>query len=557
MEALRSTMTIDTLCTARPPSALWERHRAWARARRRQQSPDAVVVAAAAASSSAPRPLPPWSAAPPPQPNRAWDKGDPPPLPQPAEEDADAHRRAALRELLGGLRDDAALDALDARAPGAAGFTPPALAATLDALGTVLGLERRHLLRVVALAPRLLTDPARARRVVEALGRVLGAPRPTDVAAYGRAFPPLFALVPDDGDGEEGEEGDDDGAEETGLRGRVRALARLLVVAGGEVATAGSPASPPAKEEEEEVRLFRAWAREFPPRAAALLSQPAAEVAAKVSRLEFALGPAAGGGGGGSNKAASNNNNDNASDEYSPLAAARLLALARPMLLDIGAVVVRSRVAALAQAARVDAPALAALALSAGRRGAEEERAPGRPPWATPPLVPLGVQGLAELLMCAPQRLSEWTDALSALLLPPFPGEPPRTWQAKDALPLRAAAAHALGPRAFALEVLLLIGARNPADVVVRWRSLQTAVWKGRAAWREEVEQRWGAREVAAALTARHEQLARVAFLASSSSEVGAGAAAQEEVGLMEAIRGTADFDRRFPEFRRWLDGKQ
>jgi hypothetical protein len=579
MEALRRPAQAATASASliRSPSPVWTRQRAWAlRARRRQQQNEqtlAVVAARASASSSSASAS---SSAPPPwqqqqqmqqqqqqqQQQRAW-------APPPVEPDQDAsdepRRRALLRELLGGLRDDDALAALDARAPGAAAFTPSALALTLDALGAVLGLERRHLLRVVALAPGLLTDPSRARRVVASLGRVLGTPRPsTDVAAYGRAFPSLLALAPDDDDGDGDSDGDDEqkgqeaaGASDAGLNARVRALAGLLVAGGADEAA------------------FRAWMREYPPRAAALLSQPAAEVEGKLSRLEaaFAAPPAAAAaavaaaaGGGGAEAPPRPQEG-----EPPERAAARLLALARPMLLDVGPVVLRSRVVALAEAGRVGPRALAALALAAGGRDSQAAAAAGAGAGAVdpPPLVPPGVQGLAELLLCAPQRLSEWSDVLAGLLLPPpeeeaasAPRQPQQPQQRQqrqqDALPLAAiAAAPGQNPRAFALEALLLIGARNPSDVIVRWRAVQTAAWRRRG-WRRELERRWGAREVAAALSARHDQLARVAFLASASGppERGDGdeEEQEEEVGLMEAIRGTADFDKRFPAFRRWLE---
>jgi len=571
MEALRGAPAFASAAPSRPtsslPSRLWLRNRLWQRALQATR-----------------RPAPPWAPPPPPPPTSAdapdrallspWQKDDGDDDDDDGndddgdDDDPDARRRRALRELLGGVRDDAALAALDARAPGLAAFEPAALAATLDALGAVLGLERRHLLRVVALAPRLLTDPGRARRAVEGLGRVLGAPRATDVGAYGRAFPPLLALLPDDGGGEDGQEADGgeagtaragdpagEGAE-AGLRGRVRALARLLLPppppleptgdGGGGGGGGGEPAYSPE-------RAFRAWAREFPPRAAALLSQPAAEVAAKVARLARALAPPGGGALPPAPEAAR---------------AARMLALARPLLLDVGEAVLRSRVVALARAGGMEAPALAALALSAGggndslrwaalSAASPPSSAPSPPPPPQPPLVPQGIQGCAELLMCAPQRLSEWSEAMCGLMLPPppLPEQAPgaATTGNKSALPLAAARAAPGGPRAFALECLLLLGARAPADVVSRWQGLQTAAWR-RPDWRREVEERFGARDVAACLSCRHDQMARVAFLASDRAREGRSGAAAEAVGLLEAVRGSADFDRRFPEFRTWLE---
>jgi len=554
LAAWRSPPHAGSFSTSTSSSRLWIRHQEWQRQRR---SHHAAVTAAAAAAAR--RPPPPWQAptAPPLRPFADRDDDDQEEQHKdqakhaPPDSTNDSHRRHQLRELLGGLRDDVALNALDRRAPGVASYDPSALAATLDALGIVLGLERRHLVRVVALAPRLLTDPGRARRVVEALGEVLGSPqggRPGDAAVYGRAFPPLLALAPDDDEeGEEAaaEENDDEG-DDPGLNARVRALARMLVL-------------PPAQGGAPQETAFRSWALEYPPRAAALLSQTPAEVRAKLARLESAL--AAGGGG-------QNNDADVAR-------AARMLALARPLLLDVGQAVLRSRVLALAEAGGITPPQLAALALSAGGSGVDGSSSSDdalRQP--APSFPPRGVQGLGELLMCTPQRLTEWVDALAWLLLPRRQQQeedeaapPPKQRQPgndDDALPLAAAASHPLGqPRAFVVEALLLVGARNPSDVVVRWRALQTALWRRRRLrsgsgggvgggedWWQEVERRFSAADVAAALQATHEQMARVAFLASPEGAEAGGA----DVTLREALRGDLrTFDRRYPTFRRWL----
>ncbi len=216
-----------------------------------------------------------------------------------------------------------------------------------------------------------------------------------------------------------------------------------------------------------------AWLRAHPSKAVPLLAQPTAAIAMKLMALHDGLG----------------------CDEQS----AAVLVRHRPLLLQSSALVLRSRLFALAQAGKMPMHDVVTMVM---------DRDPD-------------CQGLADLLLLSPHTLWYRFQHLAALLPHAAP--------------------------AFVLRLLLRCAGQgtSTADAYVRWQALQSATRAEGSPWADEL-QACDASDLAVLLGASHVQLARLAYMTLQQR--------QRELGLLDVV-GLSDeaFDARFVDFRAWL----
>lgn len=389
------------------------------------------------------------------------------------------------------------------------GFFPETLALTVAALGDALHLEPRLVVRLAELEPGVLINPAAPRSTLLALAAWLDL-APAQVANQLRTALPLLALsagglaarIHDTArtlgfDGSvQGQPPSSSSSSEGSSTSASRAQpgassssSRSGTTSGSGGSRRSSSASPGVQhgdgalpqdpEAQQRAARFRRWARRHSLQAISLLALPPLLLDAKLATLCDGLGAAA-----------------------RPAAVAALVRQ-RPLLLDVSAGVMCSRLATLSEAGQVSAEQLL-------------QRA------ATDPAV---AQGLADLLMLAPQRTWMWFQSLRQLL----PDRQP----------------------AFILEVLLRCGLKSPAEAHTRWAVVARAAG-AHPAWEGELGAA-DAAQVASLMRLSHQRLARLAYLALPSA---CWTSARLPALAWVVVCSEAHFRRECPSFDAWLAGR-
>ena len=436
-----------------------------------------------------------------------------------AEAAADA-KLAAFEAALGGVSRTAVLHLLERAPPAVCSFSGETLELTLASLEAALGYDRAAVVQLVRLSPDVLLRPHEPGAVLRRLTALLRLPV-SMVATSLRTRLHVLSMS------------------EAQLTRRCAALGRILQC-GGEpgggcgaapmAARSSSGSSGGSKdsdsgEDAAGFEGFAAFALNYPGQALALVAHPERSVQERLDAAAEAL-------------------------DGAPEAAVAALARARPLILELSDVVLRSRAAVLADAAfpppaeGVDAGAgdsgdndragssnrssSGATATTSGRDSGtngsasvaaqQQQQQRRRLHDLLAALDPAELEGLADRLLLAPHSLHLWQQQMAALL----PGRPPLD----------------------VVRVLLRVTVR-PADVLVRWQALQQAV--------RGDDDGWGAQlaaaappELAALLSLGHEQLARLRYLEATSR--------RGEVKLAAACSATRqDFDAQFPGFMEWV----
>jgi hypothetical protein len=453
-----------------------------------------------------------------------------PPLPSAAAAAAAEEKLAAFEAALGGVPRAALLQLLERAPPQVCAFSAETLELTLASLEAALGYDRATVSQLVRLAPGVLVAPHEPAAALHLLSAMLRLP-PRSVAANVRTRLGLLALG------------------EARLRARCAALARLLQCDGARAAGGGGFSTAAAVEEPDggggassggggggggwqaavrpssgaapwregggggtsrgggsggdeagDEAAFAAFAARSPGQALAVISHPASAVAERMAAAAAALGGP-------------------------PAGALAALARARPLVLELSPVVLRSRVQVLADVAllpgsladRVGGAAHAAAAARDAGDGPAGAAAAGRVAGLLGLLDAEELEGLADRLLLAPHSLHLWLQQLASLL----PGRPPSEL----------------------VRLLLRLRARPP-DVLVRWQALHAAA-RGHGGWGSQLE---GAavEDLARLLSCGHEQLARLRYLSATGR--------RDEASLVEVLElGAAGFDARFPGFLEWI----
>ncbi|GBF89060.1 hypothetical protein Rsub_01777 [Raphidocelis subcapitata] len=426
---------------------------------------------------------------------------------------AAADAKLAAFEASLGVSRTALLHLLERAPPQVCSFSAEALELTLSSLEAALGVDRGVVVALVRAHPHVLTaphEPVGALRFVTQLLRL-----PTAmVSANLRTRLHVLALT------------------EAQLRARAAALGRLLQCGGAAATAAAGPAGSSASissvgEEDPDAAAFAAFAARHPGQALALIAHDADAVAERLVSCAAALGGA-------------------------PAESVAALARARPLVLELSPVVLRSRAAVLAEAAFVGEEEAGAEASTSGstggsgcgsRSGSSPDAAAGATSAAAPPrlgqqqqprgddnpaarrlrrllatLDPTELEGLSDRLLLAPHSLELWLQQLRGLL------------------PRRAPLDQ--------VRVLLRLRVRPP-EVLVRWQALQLAA-RGSEEWGGEME-RASAADLADLLSADHEALARIRYLAATNRRAST-----------PLVRGALRLDRHafaaeFPGFHSWL----
>jgi hypothetical protein len=400
----------------------------------------------------------------------------------------------AFETSLGGLSRPALMQLLGRAPPQVCSFSGESFELTLASLEAALGMDRAFVIQLVRAAPHVLVAPHEPVAVLRLLTAVLRLPRGM-VAANLRTRLHVLALS------------------EAQLRERCATLGAILEceVLPGSSSGEGFSSSSSSSSSSAEAG-FAAFAARYPGQALALVSFPEDSVAKRLQASAAAL-------------------------DGAPASAVAALARARPLVLELSPLVLRSRAMVLAEAAFCDSlrPEDASSHSSNGAGGgssggssvsgvSEEEVLHGaaqRRPHALRELLAAldgdELEGLADRLMLAPHSLHLWLQQLRGLL----PALPP------------------LG----VVRLLLRLRVRPP-DVLVRWQALQL-VARGGGEWEAELREA-GPAELATLLSASHEAMARMRYLSSTGR--------RGEARLEEAVAMGGDaFLARFPGFQEWL----
>jgi len=391
--------------------------------------------------------------------------------------------------------------------PQLSSFTADTLELTLATLEQTMGFNRAAVVQLVWSAPQVLLAPNEPVATLRRLTQLLRLPQ-SMVAANLRTRLQILALT------------------ERQLRERCAAIARILVCE-------GSSCSSGAADAEQDEAAFATFAARSPGQALALLGHSQDAVAERLVMCCEAL-------------------------DGAPVEAVAAVARARPLVLELSGVVLRSRAMVLAEGAYAADEEEADGSCSSRSSGGDdassrgEESSAARPPSSgegsgsqeegtrqqqqqqqqlaqvrqrrkplrdlLAVLSPEELEGLGDRMLLAPHSLHLWLQQLRTLLSPPRP-------------PLDT------------VRLLLRLRVR-PQEVLVRWQALQLAT-RGSADWLAQLE---GApiEDLAVLLSANHEQLARLRYLSATDR--------RGEATLMHAVgAGGEAFAQEFPGFMEWI----